>query len=351
MKGAYKFDVEVRLFTWRTISIDQPVSANRPSCLLCAGGERILQVFEARLVASIRALNFTKLLESENVKRVVEEADGYQPHLVAPEMGYRRLLQECLILFKARLSRCLQSSHPYARGGLLRTIHTPLHTQVATMMWSGSIMAAAAAANTAPNCTARDHTGAMTCVMVRLHLGIQIHPSHSDHLRWVQGPADQAVEEVHAILRAIVNMVLNSEECVALQRYIVLKREIMTTAAASLDGMRDDARKMVANMVEMERSYLTAEVFREILASSHAIDELSEEVHVRSRPLRSSHILHVFVLDIPKTLLIFRLFLTAQHASVLCFHLQTSQNTDKRLCCSSSCCTDMQRQSTRRHKP
>lgn len=30
----------------------------------------------------------------------MEEADGYQPHLIAPEMGYRRLLQECLILFK-----------------------------------------------------------------------------------------------------------------------------------------------------------------------------------------------------------------------------------------------------------
>ena len=89
---------------------------------------------------------------------------------------------------------------------------------------------------------------------------------------------------MHAILRAIVNMVLNSEECVALQRYIVLKREIMTTAAGALDGMRDDARKMVAGMVEMERSYLTAEVFREILASSHAVDELSEEVHVRDLP-------------------------------------------------------------------
>ena len=69
-------------------------------CILPAGGERILTVFETRLTASIRALNFTKLLESENVKRVVEEADGYQPHLVAPEMGYRRLLQECLVLFK-----------------------------------------------------------------------------------------------------------------------------------------------------------------------------------------------------------------------------------------------------------
>ena len=89
------------------------------------------------------------------------------------------------------------------------------------------------------------------------------------------------MEEVHAILRAIVNMVLNGEDCVALQRYIVLKREIMTTAAGALDGMRDDARKMVAGMVEMERSYLTAEVFREILASSHAVDELSEEVTVR----------------------------------------------------------------------
>jgi hypothetical protein len=36
------------------------------------------------------------------VDRVISEADGYQPHLVAPEMGYRRLLQECLILFKVR---------------------------------------------------------------------------------------------------------------------------------------------------------------------------------------------------------------------------------------------------------
>ena len=89
---------------------------------MVAGGERILQVFEARLVASIRALNFTKLLESENVKRVVEEADGYQPHLVAPEMGYRRLLQECLILFKARLTAASLHrrtlSHDVQMGGL-----------------------------------------------------------------------------------------------------------------------------------------------------------------------------------------------------------------------------------------
>jgi hypothetical protein len=36
------------------------------------------------------------------VERVVSEADGHRPHLVAPEMGYRRLLQSCLAKFKVR---------------------------------------------------------------------------------------------------------------------------------------------------------------------------------------------------------------------------------------------------------
>ena len=57
------------------------------------GGEQILTVFERRLTENIRQLEFRKILEPQNVKRIVEEADGYQPHLIAPEMGYRRLLQ------------------------------------------------------------------------------------------------------------------------------------------------------------------------------------------------------------------------------------------------------------------
>jgi hypothetical protein len=61
-------------------------------------------------------------------------------------------------------------------------------------------------------------------------------------IRWLasvkQGPGDQAVEEVHAILRQIVGMVLNSPECSMLQRYIVLKREIATVAASSLEKVR-----------------------------------------------------------------------------------------------------------------
>ena len=78
------------------------------------GGEQILGVFEKRLTDNIEKLNFKQLLSPVNVKRIVEEADGYQPHLIAPEMGYRRLLMECLILFKA--------CHPLAPE--CRPIHT-----------------------------------------------------------------------------------------------------------------------------------------------------------------------------------------------------------------------------------
>lgn len=57
--------------------------------------------------------------------------------------------------------------------------------------------------------------------------------------------------------------------------------------------MKEDARAMVGQMVEMERSYLTAEVFREILASTHAVDELSQEVHVSARKQTTSASCHV----------------------------------------------------------
>jgi hypothetical protein len=50
-----------------------------------------------------------------------------------------------------------------------------------------------------------------------------------------------------------------------------------------LPQFKEEARQMVSQMVEMERSYLTAEVFREILSSSHATDDLYEDAGVRVR--------------------------------------------------------------------
>ncbi len=53
-------------------------------------------MFEKRLPESIEKQPFKKILEVGYVKRVIEEADGIQPHLVAPEAGYRRMLEEAL---------------------------------------------------------------------------------------------------------------------------------------------------------------------------------------------------------------------------------------------------------------
>ncbi len=90
----------------------------------------------------------------------------------------------------------------------------------------------------------------------------------SDPQDRLQGPADVAVEEVHSILRQIVARTIETEECKGLAQFTLLKREIATTAAASLESMKDEARKMVQTMVEMESSYLTAEIFKEILQQS-----------------------------------------------------------------------------------
>eukprot|EP00891_Asterochloris_glomerata_P004731 jgi/Astpho2/4731/e_gw1.00067.68.1_t len=177
------------------------------------GGEQILRVFEERLTQNIKALQFNKILDPANVKRIVEEADGYQPHLIAPEMGYRRLLQECLVLFK--------------------------------------------------------------------------------------GPADVAVEEVHAVLRSIVASSINSEDCKSLVQYTGLKRDIVQTAGTALEQMKEEARQMVLTMVDMERSYLTADVFREIIQQggdheNELIRTLSGQQHMRKIAVHvSAYITHV----------------------------------------------------------
>lgn len=53
-----------------------------------------------------------------------------------------------------------------------------------------------------------------------------------------QGPADIAVDEVHMVLRQVVDITAKSEDCKALQRYQQLKREIVQTANQSLGAGR-----------------------------------------------------------------------------------------------------------------
>ncbi|KAG6420184.1 hypothetical protein SASPL_116703 [Salvia splendens] len=64
------------------------------------GGDKIYNVFDNQLPAALKRLQFDKHLAMENVRKLITEADGYQPHLIAPEQGYRRLIETALILIK-----------------------------------------------------------------------------------------------------------------------------------------------------------------------------------------------------------------------------------------------------------
>ncbi|XP_061359077.1 phragmoplastin DRP1E-like isoform X2 [Gastrolobium bilobum] len=64
------------------------------------GGDRIYVVFDYQLPAALSKLPLDRHLSLQNVRKVISEADGYQPHLIAPEQGYRRLLESSLNFFK-----------------------------------------------------------------------------------------------------------------------------------------------------------------------------------------------------------------------------------------------------------
>lgn len=70
--------------------------------ILCsrAGGEKVYGVFDNQLPAALKRIKFDKQLSMENVRRLITEADGYQPHLLAPEQGYRLLIESALITMK-----------------------------------------------------------------------------------------------------------------------------------------------------------------------------------------------------------------------------------------------------------
>ena len=48
----------------------------------------------------MKKLPLDRYLSLQNVRKVISEADGYQPHLIAPEQGYRRLIDGALNYFR-----------------------------------------------------------------------------------------------------------------------------------------------------------------------------------------------------------------------------------------------------------
>lgn len=141
-----------------------------------AGGDRIYGVFDHQLPAALKKLPFDRHLSLNNVRKVVSEADGYQPHLIAPEQGYRRLIDGSLSFFK--------------------------------------------------------------------------------------GPAEASVDAVHFILKELVRKSI--AETQELKRFPSLQADIAAAATEALERFREEGRKTVLRLVEMESTYLTVEFFRKL---------------------------------------------------------------------------------------
>eukprot|EP00249_Psilotum_nudum_P023591 c28932_g1_i1 orf=673-3459(-) len=137
------------------------------------GGWKVVKSFEGEFPNRIKQLPLGDLFEISNIKKLVLEADGYQPYLISPEKGLRSLIRKVLELAK--------------------------------------------------------------------------------------DPARLCVDEVHRILVEIVASTASSTP--GLGRFPPFKREIVSIASAALDGYRDESKKMVVALVDMERAFIPPQHF------------------------------------------------------------------------------------------
>ena len=70
----------------------------------------------AGLAGALRSLPIDDLFALDAVKSVVRTSDGFQPHLVSPEAGLRRLVSDALALADAPVAACVHRIHAVLVG-------------------------------------------------------------------------------------------------------------------------------------------------------------------------------------------------------------------------------------------
>ncbi|CAO2188250.1 unnamed protein product [Urochloa humidicola] len=165
-----------------------------------AGGEgagwKVVASFEGKFPTRIKQLPLDKHFDMKNVKRVVLEADGYQPYLISPEKGLRSLIRGLLELAKE--------------------------------------------------------------------------------------PSILLVDEVHRVLLDLISSAANATP--GLGRYPPFKREVIAIASAALDGFKNEARKMVVALVDMERAFVPPQHFIRLV--QRRMERQHQEDELKSRSTR-----------------------------------------------------------------
>ncbi|GAB2231144.1 hypothetical protein Droror1_Dr00027432 [Drosera rotundifolia] len=87
------------------------------------GGDKVYNVFDNQLPAALKRLQFDKQLSMESVRKLITEADGYQPHLIAPEQGYRRLIESCLTSIRGPAEAAVDAVHAILKDLVRKSIN------------------------------------------------------------------------------------------------------------------------------------------------------------------------------------------------------------------------------------
>ncbi|TVU11839.1 hypothetical protein EJB05_45447 [Eragrostis curvula] len=157
-------------------------------------GWKIVASFEGKFPDRIKQLPLDRHFDLNNVKRIVLEADGYQPYLISPEKGLRSLIKIVLEMAKE--------------------------------------------------------------------------------------PSRLCVEEVHRVLLDIVNASANATP--GLGRYPPFKRELVAIASNALENFKNDAKKMVVALVDMERAFVPPQHFIRLVQRRMERQRREDELKNRS---------------------------------------------------------------------
>ncbi|KAK2991220.1 hypothetical protein RJ640_026425 [Escallonia rubra] len=203
------------------------------------GGDRIYGVFDNQLPAALKKLPLDRHLSLNNVRKVVSEADGYQPHLIAPEQGYRRLIDGSLGFFKGPAEASVDAVNFLAiQFPFVAFQHLPNFVDVVKVNVFKQTMLD------------------KTALVKRIIINIQ------DTLVLVIDEYIVSLSQVHFVLKELVRK--SMAETQELKRFPSLQAEIAAAANDALERFRDESRKTNFRLVEMESTYLTVEFFRKL---------------------------------------------------------------------------------------
>lgn len=161
-------------------------------------GWKVVASFEGNFPNRIKQLPLDRHFDINNVKRIVLEADGYQPYLISPEKGLRSLIKIVLEMAKE--------------------------------------------------------------------------------------PAKLCVDEVHRVLVDIVSAAASATP--GLGRYPPFKREVVAIASAALDNFKNEAKKMVVALVDMERAFVPPQHFIRLV--QRRMERQRREEELKNRPSKKA---------------------------------------------------------------